>query len=205
MITPTLPSAEAADLLARFARLPAWPLEEQLRLSPGTLADYTALAPWHYRAGRPATIARILRLAWPQDPHAAPAAVLVESLPTLACHRRDQALGGRYTACPEARTRARLLYAELRCISRVIVHPQWRGLGLAVRLVRHALFTATTPYTEAFARMGWLHPFFALAGMTAYPPRDPPAARSSGRRPRPAPIYYLHDNTGSHHETPARI
>ena len=56
----------------------------------------------------------------------------------------------------------------MRCISRVVVHPQWRGLGLAVRLVRHALATAVTPYTEAIAAMGKVHPFFEKAGMTAY-------------------------------------
>ena len=31
---------------------------QELRISRGTLADYLALAPHHYRAGRPATIAR---------------------------------------------------------------------------------------------------------------------------------------------------
>jgi len=56
----------------------------------------------------------------------------------------------------------------MRCISRVVVHPQWRGLGLAVRLVRRGLATMTTPYTEALAAMGRVHPFFERAGMTAY-------------------------------------
>lgn len=63
---------------------------------------------------------------------------------------------------------ARLLNSEVRCISRVVVHPQWRGLGLAVKLVRHALETMTTPYTEALAAMGRVHPFFKLAGMAEY-------------------------------------
>jgi hypothetical protein len=53
-----------------------------------------------------------------------------------------------------------------------VVHPQWRGLGLAVRLVRQALATMTTPYTEALAAMGRVHPFFERAGMspTLLPP-----------------------------------
>ena len=96
-------------------------------------------------------------------------AVLVESQPSLSCRMREWALGRRYGSLQRSRQRAALLNAELRCISRVVVSPQWRGLGLAVRLVRAALDTATTPYTEAIAAMGRVHPFFEKAGMTAYP------------------------------------
>lgn len=98
--------------------------------------------------------------------------VLVESLPALSCRLRDLATDGRYGGWKDRRMAARLLNAEVRCISRVVVHPQWRGLGLAVKLVRHALETMTTPYTEALAAMGRVHPFFKLAGMTEY--RRPP-------------------------------
>ncbi|MEX0777923.1 MAG: hypothetical protein WD042_19650 [Phycisphaeraceae bacterium] len=150
-----------------------------LTLRPGTLADYAALCEHHYKSGRPATATRVLVLAHtrpsvvgrflhrPAEEH--PAAVLVESLPSLACRMRDAALGNRYGAIRNLRQRALLLNSELRCISRVVVHPQWRGLGLAVRLVRHALTTATTLYTEALAAMGKVNPFFTRAGMTAYP------------------------------------
>jgi len=53
-------------------------------------------------------------------------------------------------------------------ISRVVVHPIYRGCGLAVRLVRHALRTARTSRIEALAVMGAIHPFFELAGMKCY-------------------------------------
>ena len=95
--------------------------------------------------------------------------VLVESYPALGCMMRDAALGGRYTAIRDRRARARAVNAELRCISRVIIAPQWRGLGLAVRLVRAALAQPTTIMTEALAAMGRVNPFFERAGMTAYP------------------------------------
>ncbi|MEO0965105.1 MAG: hypothetical protein AAFY08_08290 [Planctomycetota bacterium] len=61
-----------------------------------------------------------------------------------------------------------LINRELRCLSRVVVHPIYRGVGLAVRIVRHALDTASTPFTEAIAAMGRVHPFFERAGMTRY-------------------------------------
>lgn len=166
-------------LCDRFRRLPAIELDKQLTLCPGAIHDYDALSQYHYRAGRPATAARVLVLKHNRPTVAdryqrRPArvgvvAVLVESLPVLQCRQRDWALGDRYKPITRPRQRAMLLTAELRCISRVVVHPQWRGLGLAVRLVQAALDDPQAPFTEAIAAMGKVHPFFEHAGMTAYP------------------------------------
>jgi GNAT superfamily N-acetyltransferase len=96
------------------------------------------------------------------------AAVLVESYPALGCALRTAALGERFRGWGDRRVEAQLVNAEVRCISRVVVHPQWRGSGIAVRLVKHALATMTTAYTEALAAMGRVNPFFRLAGMGEY-------------------------------------
>lgn len=151
---------------------------EELDLLPGDLSDYNALKEYHYRADRPATATRILalrhtvRTAADRFVHrsARPrtVAVLVESMPPLACRMRNWALHDRYGSWLEPSQRAKLLNSEVRVISRVIVHPTWRGMGLAVRLVRAALAEPTTMYTEAFAAMGRVNPFFERAGMTAY-------------------------------------
>lgn len=164
----------------RFGALPASSPADVLHARTGTRADYQALAEFHYLRHAPFSIERVLVLEDPRPPIAhrfdsqsetrtshSVAAVLVESLPALSCVLRDEALGERYRWA-DRRAGARLLNAEVRCISRVVVHPQWRGLGLAVRLVRWALDTATTHYTEALAAMGRVHPFFELAGMRAY-------------------------------------
>ncbi|XAL97982.1 hypothetical protein OT109_10270 [Phycisphaeraceae bacterium D3-23] len=168
---------DTACLAKRFAALPAPAQGDRLDLVPGTAADYAALAAHHYRSARPATMMRILTLRDPgatvvdrflhRPPQGSPVAVLVESLPTLSCKLRDLALDRRYADLP-ARMRGKLINQEVRCISRVIVDPRYRGLGLAVELVRHALATATTPYTEALAAMGAVSPFFERAGMLAY-------------------------------------
>lgn len=182
------------DLPSRFAALPAPHPADRLRLRLGTMADYAALSEHHYRAQRPATATRVLVLEDPRPSIAErfaspggdetvlraagnhssrqrklPGAVLVESLPSLSCRMRDWALRERYGSHLAARSRAALLNAEVRCISRVVVAPAWRGLGLAVRLVRAALAEPTTPVTEALAAMGKVNPFFERAGMTAYP------------------------------------
>ena len=159
----------------------------RLRLRAGTRADYAALAEYHYRAKKPATAMRVLVLedtggercgerfaalhgrSWQSKESGDVVAVLIESLPSLSCRMRDAALDQRFGSHLEPAERAVLLNDEVRCISRVVVDPRWRGLGLAVRLVREALATATTPVTEALAAMGKVHPFFERAGMTAYP------------------------------------
>jgi len=157
---------------------------DALTLRAGALREYEALAPFHYLRARPATVSRVLVLEDRRErvadrfarlcgePAAGErgrvAAVLVESYPSLGCALRRAALGERYRGWGDRRASARVINAELRCISRVVVHPQWRGAGLAVRLVRAALATATTRYVEALAAMGRVHPFFERAGMTAY-------------------------------------
>ncbi len=161
----------------RFQSLDRHDRGDDLPIVVGCRADYQALKAHHYRPGNPMTMMRILTicdatpsatdryLARPVTPQ--PIAVLIESLPSLSCRLRDEALGGRYGHL-RPKPRSQLLNEELRCISRVIIDPRWRGLGLAVRLVRHALATATTRYTEALAVMGRVSPFFERAGMIAY-------------------------------------
>jgi N-acetylglutamate synthase-like GNAT family acetyltransferase len=58
----------------------------------------------------------------------------------------------------------------------VIVHPVFRATGLATRLVRRMIAECPTPYIEALATMGWVHPFFDRAGMTRIEPDDPDRA-----------------------------
>jgi len=143
------------------------------------VADFSALKQYHYRADRPATAMRVLAIRRAShtaasrflgiEPEQQTVAVLVESLPSLSCKMRNEVLGDRYGNWLSPGQRAKLVNSEVRVISRVVVHPCWRGLGLAVRLVRSALESSTTPYTEALAAMGRVNPFLARAGMAAYP------------------------------------
>jgi GNAT superfamily N-acetyltransferase len=178
-------------MLTRFQRFQSIDPRDRLFDLPivkGCRADYLALKVHHYRPGNPMTMTRVLAIR-DDTPRASdrylarqttprPIAVLVESLPALSCRLRDDALGGRYGHL-RPKPRSQLLNEELRCISRVIVDPRCRGLGLAVWLVKHALATATTRYTEALAVMGRVSPFFDRAGMSAYErPALPTAQRA---------------------------
>jgi len=141
------------------------------RITPGTIADYERLGCFHYLAGRPAAHKRVYVIRAPGLQAAGGpelAAVLVVSPPLANVRGRNVATAGRY-AGGDRSAALELLNREMECISRVIVHPIFRGCGLAVRLVRHAIRTAETPMIEALAAMGAVHPFFEKAGMKAYP------------------------------------
>jgi hypothetical protein len=147
-------------------------------ITPGALHDYHALSPHHYRS-RPATIARARggspAILAARDQHGALAGVLVVSMPTLNGAWRSVAWPGRFESGEKRRDAARR-NRELRCISRVIVHPRSRSCGVATALVRAYLERPLTRATEAVAAMGHACGFFERAGMTPYrlppPPRD---------------------------------
>lgn len=140
------------------------------RIERATMADYHALARDHYRSAPPATIARApdgspcIRRALDHDGRLA--GVLLVSMPTLNGRWRALAWPDRFAGTPSER--AREINASLRTISRVIVAPRYRAIGVARMLVRHYLDRPGTPLTEAVASMGAICPFFERAGMTPY-------------------------------------
>lgn len=148
-----------ARLIQRF-NTPQSPPSIEIR--QGSAAEYRALAPLHYRAGPPATIDRVLVAT--DTGSGITAGVLVTSRPTLNAWWRHAAWPGRFTGLTKFHA-ARRINEELRTISRVIVDPRWRGLGVAVELVRAYLADPATPLTEAIAAMGVASPFFERAGM----------------------------------------
>jgi GNAT superfamily N-acetyltransferase len=179
----------------------------------GTMADWHALAPLHYRSRHAGAVTDVFRMTyapsrraertagqaasgsrqppgqerseWPGTPppdmcHRGTCptriGVIVYARPALSLAARDRATGGRYRAAGLGRTSlAALVNREVRVISRAVIAPNWRGLGLATRLVAETLPQVGTPYVEALAAMGHVHPFFERAGMTAYPCRPSPA------------------------------
>jgi ABC-type ATPase with predicted acetyltransferase domain len=156
------------------------------RIVRGSLQDYRMLAGFHYLAGPPAAHKRVYVIrvggrAGFCGRFCPVAGVLVISPPLLNVRGRNIATAGRYATGRRAAAVARL-NAEVEAISRVVVHPSYRGLGLAKRLVRHALAKAQMPIVECLAVMGRIHPLFDRAGMAAY---HVPAPR---RRPY---VYYF--------------
>jgi hypothetical protein len=155
------------------------------RLSRGSVRDYDALAKFHYVAPRPATFAGIWAVRYRDGPHLhwRPIAVGVLSFTVPSSALRELYLGR------HGRSRSENLWfanRHIRTISRVIVHPQFRAIGLSTLLVRTLCQRATTRYVEAFAAMGRVHPLFLKAGMTR-------VERSGCRRHIDRPAYFIFD------------
>jgi len=156
-----------------------------IMIERGTAADWRRLAPLHYRSHHAGAITDVFRMVW-RDPRgggtgAVPVGVIVYSRSPLSLAARNRATGGRFRLGAACRASVgALVNRELRIISRVVITPNWRGLGLARHLVAETLPQVGTPYVEALAAMGRVHPFFERAGMTAYP--RPPAPQGERLR-----------------------
>jgi hypothetical protein len=145
-----------------------------IRIERGSHADWLALAPLHYRSHHAGAVTDVFRMVYAAPKNSVLVGVIVYSRASLSLAARDRATGGRYSSAGLGRVAtANLINAELRVISRVVVAPNWRGLGLAARLVSETLPQVGTPYVETLAAMGQMHPLFVRAGMTAYP--QPPS------------------------------
>ena len=90
------------------------------------------------------------------------AAVLPE---VLACVPRNMVFGGRYVFTPGGLNKARLINEEIARISRVVIHPKFRGIGLGAYLVKETLPRVDAKVVEALAVMAKYNPFFEKTGM----------------------------------------
>jgi hypothetical protein len=89
--------------------------------------------------------------------------VIVYSYPSPATFGRSKVWHGSFNQLQE----------EVSSISRVVVHPKYRTIGLGVRLVRETLDRVGTPCVEAVAVMAKYNPFFEKAGMQKIAESEP--------------------------------
>jgi GNAT superfamily N-acetyltransferase len=143
----------------------------RLVIERATKKAYEELAMWHYRSERLGPYTAIFGARVPGQRHWA--GVIVYAMPQIGSSRRAAAMAALsgagespLVAAGSIAERIGWLNANVRCISRVIVEPRYRGIGLAVRLVRQTLPLAGVPVVEALAAMGNVNPFFEKAGMT---------------------------------------
>lgn len=153
----------------------------RIEIVPGTIEQLDALLPLHYRGGRPATIERVLAGIDPD--HDQLAGVLATSRPVLNGSWRAAAFGERFCSGDRSAD-ARAINADLRTISRVIVDPRYRGLGVGTGLVRAYLASPATACTESITALGRTCPIFTSAGMRECviprPPRHDRLVRALG-------------------------
>lgn len=140
---------------------------EKLQIVPGCLDDYKKLARFHYRDSCPGPFAAIFAIKPTKALSKEPVGVIVYTMPSAGAELRNIATGNLFVGLDKG-TRLALINKSIRCISRVIIEPRFRGLGLASRLVRETMPKMNVPIIEAMAVMGLVNPFFEKAGMKAF-------------------------------------
>ena len=156
-------------------------LQGALILQQGCAKDYRALERFHYVPKRPATWASVVVARYvPGDGQ--PIRLIgvgVLSYPSALLRARHRTFGLKPMHYGQ---RMRWSNAHVRTISRIIVHPQFRGIGLSTLLIHWLRDQCSTRYIEAPARMGHAHPLFERAGFTRVEPID-----------ADEPVYYWFD------------
>lgn len=142
-------------------------------LEKGTLDDFRSLERFHYRIDSPGVVFRIYRLRWNGDWRLAdPAGVIVYTMPALSVGIRTRIFRDVLDGLGNSE-KLDYLNTNFRTISRVIVDPRFRGLGLAVKMVKESIERVNAKVIESMAVMGRVNNFFEKAGMTSvYPPDD---------------------------------
>ena len=147
---------------------------KKVQIVPGCLDDYMQLSHYHYRHCRPGPFEKIFIL---RNEATGPArgkniGVIVYSMPSPRLELRGAATDNFFSGF-DRNTQLELINRNIRCISRVIIAPRFRGLGLAKRLVQQTMPKMNVPIIEAMAVMGQVNPFLEKAGMMPYASKLP--------------------------------
>jgi GNAT superfamily N-acetyltransferase len=136
-------------------------LTKEMRIVEGTTEDWRKLAGFHYRSHKIAGPRKIFCLKRGDEL----CGVIVYCYPPPTCF-------GRRLVMPKMTMKE--LNEKLSIISRVVVHPKYRTIGLGVKLIRETLAKAGTPYVEMPAVMAKYNPFGEKAGMRKIAEQPPP-------------------------------
>jgi ABC-type ATPase with predicted acetyltransferase domain len=136
-------------------------LTKEMRIEQGTTEDWRKLAVFHYRSHKIAAPRKIFSLK--RDDELCGVIVYCYPPPTAF---------GRGLVLPKMSMKE--LNEKLSIISRVVVHPKYRTIGLGAKLVKETLPLAGTPYVEMPAVMAKYNPFAEKAGMQKIAEQPPP-------------------------------
>jgi ABC-type lipoprotein export system ATPase subunit/GNAT superfamily N-acetyltransferase len=136
-------------------------LVKEMKVVEGSTEDWRRLAGFHYRSHKIAGPRKIFCLKRGDEL----CGVIVYCYPPPTCF-------GRRLVLPKMSMKE--LNEKLSIISRVVVHPKYRTIGLGAKLVRETLAKAGTPYVEMPAVMAKYNPFAEKAGMRKIAEQPPP-------------------------------
>lgn len=136
-------------------------LIKQMQITEGTTEDWRRLAGFHYRSHKVAAPRKIFCLKRREEL----CGVIVYCYPPPTAF-------GRRLVLPKMSMKE--LNEKLSIITRVVVHPKYRTIGLGAKLVRETLPLVGTPYVEMPAVMAKYNPFAEHGGMRKIAEQPPP-------------------------------
>ena len=170
-----------------------------LWVSDGTAADWPYFARWHYRGHRLAFVKRVV-LLW----HGAePVGVCAFATPAASLSLRSRFFG---LSDPRSPVALAALNERLWLLQRVVLHPTYRGAGIASAFVRRACDLCPVDWVETLTAMGRANPFFERGGFVKvgtimrngkagqFGPRGGIAAETARKSRFSDPVYYVFDN-----------
>jgi len=136
-----------------------------------------------------------------------PIGICVFTSPAAALRLRSRYFG---LTNPRTRLAMQALNEQLWLLSRVVLHPTYRGAGIAAEFVRRACESCPVAWIETLTAMGRINPFFERAGFVRvgvvehdgrgdgsgiYGGRGSRLTRESRDKSRYSrPVYYVLDN-----------
>lgn len=140
---------------------PSGALLEEIAVVRGRALDYEEFSRWHYLgSGRPGPC-ELAVLALHDD---RPVGIAIFSRTHLLLSARRLALPPVYWPENVSRHGSAALNHDVRLLSRVVVNPRFRGIGVAGKLIAHGLREINVPYVECLSQMGAFAGFLTAAG-----------------------------------------
>jgi ABC-type lipoprotein export system ATPase subunit len=140
-------------------------LLKEMTIEKGTLQDWQKLAVFHYRSHNISAIRAIFTIKRKEEL----CGVIAYCYPFPAC-------AGRNLVLPKMDLKE--INQKLSLLSRIVIHPKYRSIGLGEKLIRDSLPIAGTPYVEMVAVMPKYNPFAEKAGMRRVLLKEPPKQAS---------------------------
>ena len=139
---------------------------EKVRIEKGDREDYERLKRFHYRSkGEKELESLRMRDCYRLLYGDSLIGVIMYSNSYLNLKARNMVFGDRYVYTPGDLYKARLINEEIARISRVVIHPKFRGIGLGEYLVKETLAKVNVKVVKVLAVMARYNPFFEKAGM----------------------------------------
>ena len=136
-------------------------LVKEMHIEEGSRKDYEKLVGFHYRQGGHPPIRRVFVMKRGNEL----VGVILYCYSPINCIGRKKAFRRQFSAAE--------VNEKFAIISRVVLHPKYRTIGLGARIVRETLPLVGLPYIEAIAVMSRYNPFFEKAGMRKIMERFP--------------------------------